>query len=192
MRRRPRPPREPVITPRRGLLMLAHGALLAAATAAGFYLVYQGEAANLPRARTVAFCLVSYAFLLYSFSCRSQHYTTPQLGLFSNPHLLGAVAVSALLQLSVIMLPFARPLFEAATHFAWEWALIALLALTPATLIEAAKLARHWLSGRGSCPAGSPPTSDLRGSPEPVSPLAGRITFTSPVQPATPAGGDRG
>src|SRR5262249_12602256 len=84
MRRRPRPPREPVIPVRRGLLMLAHGALLAAVTVFGFALVYQADPANLPHARTVAFCLVSYAFIAYAFSCRSLRYTMPELGPFSN------------------------------------------------------------------------------------------------------------
>jgi Ca2+-transporting ATPase len=145
MRRRPRPPREPVITWRRGVLMLGQGALVAVVTAIGFALTYQGQESNLPRARTVAFCVVSYAFVFYSLSCRSLRYTMPELGLFSNPQLLGAIAVSGLLQLSVVTLPFAQPVFEAATHFAWEWVLIAGLALTPVTLIEVTKVVRRWL-----------------------------------------------
>jgi Ca2+-transporting ATPase len=144
MRRRPRPPREPVITLGRSLLMLTHGALLAAATAAGFFLVYQGDPDQLPRARAVAFCLVSYAFIFYAFSCRSLRYTMPELGLFSNPYLFGAVAVSGLLQLSVVLLPFARPVFDAASHFAHEWVLIVLLALAPVTVIEVTKLLLAW------------------------------------------------
>ncbi len=139
MRRRPRPPGAPVITARRWLAILAHGVLVAAVTALGFVLVYQGRPEHLPRARTFAFCLVSYGFLFYAFSCRSQRYTMPQLGLFTNPHLCSAVAVSALLQLGVVTLPFARPVFESAQHFGWEWALLALLALIPASLVEAAK-----------------------------------------------------
>lgn len=145
MRRQPRPPHEPVITLRHGLLMLAHGALVAAVTTVGFILVYQGEEANLPRARTVCFSVVSFAFILFSFSCRSQRYTMPELGLFSNPYLLGAIAVSGLLQLSVVLLPYAQPVFETATHFAGEWALIVILALLPVTLIESIKLVRRWL-----------------------------------------------
>lgn len=49
----------------------------------------------------------------------------------------------ATLMLLMCLLPFARPVFEAAAHFAWEWALIALLALAPTTLIDAAKLLRE-------------------------------------------------
>jgi Ca2+-transporting ATPase len=140
MRRPPRPPREPVIGVRRALLLLVHGALLATVTAIGFAVTYQGEPANLPRARTVTFCVVSYAFVLFSFSCRSQRYTLPELGLFTNPPLLGAVGVSVLLQLSVVTLPFARPFFESAQHFAWEWAVVFGLASVPVTVSEVLKI----------------------------------------------------
>jgi Ca2+-transporting ATPase len=70
----------------------------------------------------------------------------PQLGVFSNPYLLGAVAISALLQFSVVTLPFARPFFESATHFAWEWALLFVLALTPVTFLELTKVVRARLN----------------------------------------------
>lgn len=145
MRRKPRPPYEPVLSLRRGLLILCHGLLVALVTVAGFALIYQGEEAHLPRARTMAFCVVSYAFVFYSLSCRSLRYTLPELGLFSNPHLLGAILVSCVLQLGVVLLPFAHPVFETASHFAWEWALVAVLALVPVTVIEVAKLTRFWL-----------------------------------------------
>jgi Ca2+-transporting ATPase len=144
MRRRPRPPREPVLTARRWGLILAHGVLVGAVTALGFALVYRGRPEHLPQARTFAFCVVSYGFLFYAFGCRSHRYTLPELGLFSNPYLFGAVAVSALLQLSVVTLPFARPVFEAVQHFTWEWALLVVLALTPVTVIEAIKLFGTW------------------------------------------------
>jgi Ca2+-transporting ATPase len=146
MRRKPRPPREPILTIRRGLRIAAHGLLVAAVTAVGFGLVYDGTRESLPRARTMAFCVVSFGFIFYSLGCRSFRRTMPELGLFTNPALLAAITVSCLLQLSVVTLPFARPVFETAAHFGWEWGLLLLLALTPVTLIEVAKLirARLW------------------------------------------------
>ena len=146
MQRHPRPPREPVIIWRRGLLMLTHGTLMAAAAAFGFWYVYQGSAANLPAARTTAFCITAYAQLFYAVSCRSFRYTMPELGLFTNPHLLGAILISGLLQLSVVTLPFAQPLFEVATNPGPSWILIALLALAPVTLIEVTKIILNLVS----------------------------------------------
>ena len=69
----------------------------------------------------------------------------PQLGIFTNRWLLGAIAVSVLLQLAVVMVPFIRPLFKAEPVLAGNWLLVAVLALIPVTVIELAKLVRAWL-----------------------------------------------
>src|SRR5262249_55949386 len=99
MQRKPRPPREPVITWGRGLLLLGHGLLMAAVTAVGFAVVYRGDEDHLAHARTAAFGIIAFTQLFFSIGCRSQRHTMPELGLFSNPYLFGAIAVSGLLQL---------------------------------------------------------------------------------------------
>jgi Ca2+-transporting ATPase len=144
MRRRPRPPREPVITLGRGLLILVHGFLVAAAAAAGFGLVLDPTHENVQHARTVAFCIVAFSQLFFSLACRSHRFTLPELGFCSNPHLLGAILVSGLLQISVVTLPFAQSVFDTATHPYWEWELVVLLALAPVTIIESVKLIRKF------------------------------------------------
>jgi Ca2+-transporting ATPase len=140
MSRPPRPPRESVITLRRGLLLLYHGTLIAGVTAIGFWLVYHGDSGNLINARTVAFSIMAYSQLFYSISCRSQTHTMPELGLFTNPYLFGAIAISGLLQLLTILLPFAQPIFDVAMPSNREWLIILLLSLTPVTIIETTKL----------------------------------------------------
>jgi Ca2+-transporting ATPase len=141
MTRPPRPPHEAVITRERGLLILLHGTLVAVVGALGLWIIYQGDEVHLARARTVT-CVTAFSQLFFAIGCRSQRFTMPELGLFSNPHLLGAIVVSGLLQLSVVTLPFAQPVFEVATHLSWEWLLIGALALTPVTIIELVKLLR--------------------------------------------------
>ncbi len=148
MERTPRPPKESVITRRRGVLILTHGLLMAAVGAFAFYYIYDNNPENLEHARTVAFCTLAFTQLFYSFSCRSQAYTLPELGVLTNPYLLGAIAVSGLLQLSVIMLPFARSVFDVSTRSFHSWAPILLLSLLPVTLIEVAKLVRAWYRRR--------------------------------------------
>lgn len=140
MTRAPRPPHEAVITRERGLLILFHGALVAAVAALGFWIIYQGDDSQVCRARTVTFCVTAFSQLFFAIGCRSQSFTMPELGLFSNPHLFGAIVISGLLQLSVVTLPFAQPVFEVATHLTWEWILIGGLALTPVTIIEIVKI----------------------------------------------------
>ena len=140
MTRAPRPPHEAVITRERGLLILFHGALVAAVAALGFWIIYQGDESQVARARTVTFCVTAFSQLFFAIGCRSQRFTMPELGLFTNPHLFGAIVISGLLQLSVVTLPFAQPVFEVATHLTWEWILIGGLALAPVTVIEIAKI----------------------------------------------------
>ena len=64
----------------------------------------------------------------------------PELSLFSNPHLIGAIGISGLLQLSVVTLPFAQSAFEVTAHLSSECLLVFLLARTLVTLIEVGKL----------------------------------------------------
>ncbi len=150
MTRQPRPPHEAVITRKRGLLILFHGTLVAAVAALGFWMIYQGDDTHLARARTVTFCITAFAQLFFAIGCRSQRYTMPELGLFSNLHLCGAIVISGLLQLSVVTLPFAQPVFQVTTHPLREWLLVFLLALTPVTIIEVGKLLRAALRKRSS------------------------------------------
>jgi Ca2+-transporting ATPase len=83
------------------------------------------------------------AQLAFSFGCRSFRYTLPQLGLFTNRWLLGAIALSALLQLVVVTVPMLQPFFQVVpVSFAWEWGMITLLALMPVTVVEVTKLAK--------------------------------------------------
>ena len=149
MRRPPRPPNERIITPRRGLRMLYHGMLNAAVAAIAFYVVYQGRPENLPAARTMAFCTLTFAQLMFAFGCRSYQYTLPQLGVLSNPWLVGAIAVSALLQLAVVTIPFLQPLFKVVpVASAWHWLMIVALAMVPVAIVEVTKLVRARLQTR--------------------------------------------
>jgi Ca2+-transporting ATPase len=67
----------------------------------------------------------------------------PQLGFLSNRWLLGAIAVSAMLQLAAIALPFFQQLFRIETSgFSWEWMMIVVLACAPVSVVEIAKLLR--------------------------------------------------
>jgi Ca2+-transporting ATPase len=142
MERPPRSPREPVITPRGGVSILVHGVLVAAVAAAGFVWAHGGDEARLGHARTVAFCVTAYAQLLYAFAFRSQTRTLPELGLFSNRPLLGAVLGAALLQLAAVELPFARPFFGVERPLASDWGVVLALALIPVTLAETWKIVR--------------------------------------------------
>lgn len=140
MSRPPRPAEEPVLSRHRGLLILFHGSLVATVAGLGFWMIFQGEPDNLSRARTVTFTICAFSQLFFAVGCRSQRFTMPKLGLFTNPYLISAIAVSGLLQVSVLILPFAQPVFEVAANLTWEWILILVLSLIPVTVVELTKM----------------------------------------------------
>jgi P-type Ca2+ transporter type 2C len=144
MNRRPRAPEQAVLTKQSGLLILCHGLLIASATLAGFWLVYRGEETQLAQARTVTFAVAAFSQLFFAFGCRSHRSTMPELGVFSNHWLFGAVAVSVLLQLGIMTIPWTQNVFEAATLLPSEWLLILLLSVIPVTVIELIKIARSY------------------------------------------------
>lgn len=139
MARPPRPPHQPVVTLARGLRMAAYGALFAVSMALGFGYVYYSEGGSLESARTVAFCVACYGQIFFAFGCRSDHFTAPQLGLFTNRPLLLAMAVSSVLQLGTVLLPLGQRIFETTDITADQWLLILGLALAPVTLVELSK-----------------------------------------------------
>lgn len=141
MVRQPRPPRQPVITFGRGMLIMYHGMLVAGAAMFGFWWVYANDVANTEVARSTTFAITAFSQLAFALVCRSHRYTLPELGLFSNAWLFSAFLVSGLLQLAVLTLPMASGVFDVAPRHAMPWLLIIGLSLLPATIIELAKIA---------------------------------------------------
>ncbi|MBX7168968.1 MAG: cation-translocating P-type ATPase [Pirellulales bacterium] len=144
MRRPPRPANEGVITRKRAVQLGLQGSLMALVAGVGFFLTYDGDPQNLPAARTVAFATMAFTQLSFSFSCRSQQLTLPELGAFSNLYLVGAILFSALLQLSVLYLPGVQGVFDCLRPTVNQLALAMVLALIPVTVVEVAKIARGW------------------------------------------------
>ncbi|MFM8735588.1 MAG: cation-translocating P-type ATPase [Pirellulales bacterium] len=140
MQRPPRPPREPVIPRRRGLEILAHGAIVAAVAVAAFWFTWRGDPERLPHARTVAFCVAAFSQLLFAIGCRSDRRTAFGLGVRANPALLVAVALSALLQVAVVMVPPARSFLEVGVTPGRDWPFVIALSLVPVSVVELAKL----------------------------------------------------
>jgi len=149
MNRPPRPPRERLITWTNGLRVLFYGGLVAAVTAFGFWSIHRANPGDLGPARTASFCIMAFSQLALAFGFRSQRFTLPELGPFSNPALLGAIAVSSLLQIGAVTVPVARPIFGMSGDLSGQWILLVILCLTPVTVIEVAKLVRKWVGSLG-------------------------------------------
>ena len=144
MRRPPRPPQEPVITWRRGVTILLHGALVAAVALAAFWGLWQGRDDRLPHARTVTFCVAAFSQLFFAVGCRSDRLTAFELGVFGNPALLFAILLSALLHVTAVTPPYSQPVFAVGTALGRDWLLVVILSLVPVTTIEVLKWGRRW------------------------------------------------
>lgn len=149
MNQKPRAPKNPILSIRDGIRILLHGSLLASASILAFGWVYGNNPQQLDHARSVAFCVLSYAQIFYSVSCRSHQRTFFQLGILSNYPLFIAMSIAGLLQLSVATLSFAQPIFEVKEHILSEWMIVFGLSLAPVTIIELGKLLRSAFRKQG-------------------------------------------
>lgn len=149
MRRPPRPPRESIF---------AHGMwqhmIWAGLAMAGLAIFAQAYAIHIASAhwQTMVFTVLTLAQMGHALAIRSERQSLFQQGLFSNLPLLGAVALTFLLQMATIYLPFLNPIFHTAPLTAAE--LVFCLALSGAifVLVEVEK----WLARRGRIYAALP------------------------------------
>jgi Ca2+-transporting ATPase len=124
---------------------------------------WQLEAHGPDAARTLAFATLVFSELARAFGARSVDHTFWKVGPFTNPRLLGLVAVSAGLQLALHEFPATRELFGLIPLPQSELAIAAALGLIPVTITELAKLARSFIRAR----APRTPTGPASASPPP-------------------------
>ncbi len=89
--------------------------------------------------QTMAFCVLALSQLVHVFNVRSNKFSIFKLGFISNRYVLGAVAISALLQISVIGIPFLANIFKVVSLGAKNWGWVLLLTLTPIVVVEIVK-----------------------------------------------------
>jgi Ca2+-transporting ATPase len=139
MKRPPRPPKEPVVTGQRALLMLAQGAFIAFCSLAAFSFVMFVEKEGLPRARTAAFVVLACSQLFHAFNCRSQTESLFRIGVFTNTKLLLANGMSFLLQMMVVYVPFCQTVFKTESLLAFDWVMVIALSSLPLWAMEVIK-----------------------------------------------------
>lgn len=121
MYRQPRGPRESVFAHGLGGRILATGAMISVVTLLAYLLGYYWGGQNLDFARTMAFTILVFAQLVFVFQCRSENFSLWELGLWTNPYLVGAVLCSAGMQLAVLYLPFLQRIFHTVPLHAEHW-----------------------------------------------------------------------
>ncbi|QDT52761.1 Calcium-transporting ATPase 1 [Caulifigura coniformis] len=139
----PRQANESILSRKLGIAILFQGLLVGLVGLLAFGLSLRHRPDDVDRARAMAFCVLVYAELFRALGARSQTLTLRQLGFWKNPHLLLAILVSGLLQVSVAIVPFTGRVFDVPPHTWSEWGTIILLALTPLIVVELVKELRQ-------------------------------------------------
>ena len=122
MSRPPRHPKESVFSHGLAWRIGTSGTVIGLGTLLAFWIgLSMGDVAL---ARTMAFNTLVFFQLFYVFTCRSEFHTILEVGLFTNPYLLGAVSISAALQLMVDYAPFLQPIFQTVPLQGIHWAII--------------------------------------------------------------------
>lgn len=137
MRRPPTPLGESLLGSDRGRRIVTRGLLLLVLTFVPVYLLWDsGDAAW----QTVLFTTIAFAELAGGFAMRSERVSVFTLGFFTNRALVGAVALTVLLQVLLVLVPVTRDLLDLQPLGAEHWALAIGIALTYFAAIELEKL----------------------------------------------------
>jgi len=151
MRRSPRRLTDRVIDAEMWVGILWVGAVMAVVTLLALDLRLPGGivggSGSVDEARTMAFTTLVLAQLFNCFNARSDR-TSAFRGLFTNRWLWGAIALSALLQVAVVQLPFLNDAFDTAPLGLDEWLICLGLASVVLWADEAKKLVERRLRTR--------------------------------------------
>jgi P-type Ca2+ transporter type 2C len=141
MARPPRPREEPLIGRRQWRRILSISLLEGSLVLATF--AWALGQFGLGRARGYAFFTLVFCELFRAFAARSSRLLHWQVGTFTNLPLIGVIAASVLLQLSLLHLPFARARFDLELMSALDAFRCLALGLVPVSILELAKLLRR-------------------------------------------------
>ena len=133
MRRPPTPLGESLLGTDRGRLIITRGAALTVLTLVPAYLLWNaGDDAW----QTVLFTSIAFAELAGGFAMRSERVSLRHLGILTNRALVGAVALTAALQVLLVSIPFVRDLLGLKPLNAAQWLLVIAIALTYLGVVE--------------------------------------------------------
>ncbi|MBN2014372.1 MAG: calcium-translocating P-type ATPase, SERCA-type [Candidatus Altiarchaeota archaeon] len=132
MNRKPRNPKEQIITKKTITRFVGIGVLMGAGTLFAFN--YMNPSINETQAQTMAFTTLVLFQMFYVLSCRSEKFPFFRVGALSNGYLIMAVIFSVLMQIAVVGLPLFQTFFGTTTLSITEWS-IAILISSSAFLI---------------------------------------------------------
>ena len=145
MKRPPRDPKESIFARAMTRHIVWVGALMMIGTLGIFVWGLDGD---LHRARTLAFVTIALFQLFHVLTIHIEEDTVLSRKFFANPYLLGAIALSFLLQMAVVYLPSLAEVFRVLPLSAIDLLLCALLASSVFIGVEAEKFYSRWRKNR--------------------------------------------
>ena len=100
---------------------------------------YGNEGEGLLRAETMAFGVLALCQLFHSFNMRHNRKSIFSIGIFTNPWMVGAFVICAVLQLSVMLVPALVGPFKVAPLGPVDWLVVVTLSASPLFLYEVEK-----------------------------------------------------
>jgi len=143
MRRPPRRPEARLLDSGRLLAIGGEGLMLGLIALGAFSYSLFGLHQELDQARTVAFTVMVVAQLVHAFNCRSERWSLFQLGVGTNRALVGAFLLSLAVQVAVLTVPAAAPVFKVAALPIEDWVLMGAIGILPLLAMELIKLVRR-------------------------------------------------
>ena len=138
--KKPRDPKEGILTKTFATRVLVQGALIALVTMIAFYMGLQAGGAQV--ASTMAFATLTAARLFHGFNCRSEH-SIFHIGFKRNWYSLGAFVVGILLLAMVLFIPVFHGLFEIAPLAMNQTLAIFGLAFVPTVFVQLYKIIKE-------------------------------------------------
>jgi len=140
MRRRPPKANASLFTPEMRAIIFVISTVTDFILLGLFYWLLQGDLAySQHHIQTIIFVGLGINSLMYVFSCKSLRKNIWQYNPFSNLWLVGSVALSFCMLLTVIYIPFLQGLFNTEPLNLFDWLLLGIFALANVALIELGK-----------------------------------------------------
>ena len=139
MARPPRPTGEPIINRSMIIALALQTVAITAVTLLSFWIgwtVFGGVV----EAHSMAFVMLSGCQLIRAYTNRSERASIFTIGVFTNRSMQYAVAISAVLLMAVVYIPYVNTVFNAAPLSLAQWAYLAPLLFVPAIVDELTKL----------------------------------------------------
>ncbi len=147
MKRRPRRPDAKLLDVGRLISIGLEGLVLSAIALGAFAYSLYGLHQDVEQARTVAFTVLVIVQLVHAFNSRSDRWSLFQVGIGSNRPLLLAVMLSLTIQVALLTLPFAAPIFKVVPLPLEDWLLMGATGILPFVIMEFVKWRRRrWSS----------------------------------------------